>query len=339
MSEDDDSTVHRLEASAPATGGLVIKKKDSSESSFKVPKPSLLGLDRLAAQKRKEREDQKRLISFKDSEYDDDVSSTPDHNAMKTPDHESVHKLNRQYRELKVETPSHGGGVSDKARDRLAERIEKDRRGVYVSSKDEKKSRHKDDQNERNYDRKERERHRDRDRERDRDRNRDRDSDRRREKDRDYERRRDRSDRGTRDSGFSTRRRSSDSERSSQTPRFRDEPRTPKTPYIPGTSSSSWDDDDEKSTSKRSAWDFPTPKEGDKRSEWSTRSNISSISRLRRDKMEDDTPRPTPAHKFNAWANDRKRSGATPYTSMFKIGQFICNHSVCLSTISLPFFL
>lgn len=333
MSDDDDRTVHRLEASAPATGGLVIKKKDSNEPTFKVPKPSLLGLDRLAAQKRKEREDQKRLISFKDSEYDDDVSSTPDHNAMKTPAHESVHKLNRQYRELKDETPSHGGGVSDKARDRLAERIEKDRRGVYVSSKDEKKSRHKDDDHERNYDRRERERHRDRDRERDRDRDRnrdrDRDSERRREKDRDYERRRDRSGRDTRDSGFSTRRRASDSERSSQTPRFRDEPRTPKTPYIAGTSSSSWDDDDDRSTSKRSAWDFPTPKEGDKRSEWSTRSNISSISRLKR--MEDDTPRPTPAHKFNAWANDRKRSGATPHTSKFEIGQFVSNPFFCLS--------
>lgn len=309
MSENDDNSVHRLEASAPATGGLVLKKKDF-DSSFKVPKPSLLGLDRLAAQKRKEREDQKRLISFKESEYDDDVTSTPDHGAMKTPDHDSVHRLSRQYRELKDETPSHGGGVSDKARDRLAERIEKDRRGVYVSSKDEKRRRHKDDYYERNYDRKERDRHRD---------NRDRDSERHREKDRDYDRRRDKSDR-SRDSGFSTRdrRKPSDSERSLNTPRFRDEPKTPQTPYTAATASSSWDDDDDRSTSKRSAWDFPTPKDGGKRSEWSTRSNISSISPLRKGKMEDDTPRPTPAHKYNAWANDRKRSGATPHTSKLK---------------------
>lgn len=337
MSEEDDSSVHRLEASAPATGGLVLKKKDSDKT-FKVPKPSLLGLDRLAAQKRKERDDQKRLISFKDSEYDDDVSATPDHNAMKTPDHESIHKLNRQYRELKDDTPSHGGGVSDKARDRLAERIEKDKRGVYVSSKDEKRSRSKDDQHERNYDKKDRDRNRDRDRDRDRDRerDRDRDSERRREKDRDYDRRRDRSERGTRDSGFSSRdrRRSSDSERSSNTPRFRDEPRTPQTPFTAATSSKSWDDDDERSTSKRSAWDFPTPKDGDKRSEWSTRSNISSISRLRRDKMEDDTPRPTPAHKYNAWANDRKRSGATPYTSKLKKKVCSSNYFHCFNYLS-----
>lgn len=301
MSEEDDSSVHRLEASAPSTGGLVVKKKDS-DSTFKIPKPSLLGLDRLAAQKRKEREDQKRLISFKDNEFDDDTSATPDRNAMKTPDHESVHKLNRQYRELKDDTPSHGGGVSDKARNRLAERIEKDKRGVYVSTKDEKKSRQKDEQD-RNYDRRERDRHRD--------------YDRRRERDRDYDRRRDRSNRGTRDSGFSSqdRRRQTDSERSLHTPRFRDEPKTP----VTATASSSWDDDDERSTSKnRSAWDFPTPKDGDKRSEWSTRSNISNISRMRKSKTEDDTPRPTPAHKYNAWATDRKKSGATPHTSKIK---------------------
>lgn len=310
MDAEDDPTVHRLEASAPATGGLVVKKKDT-DSTFKVPKPSLLGLDRLAAQKRKERDDQKRLISFKDSEYDDDVTTTPDHNAIKTPDTSSVHKLNRQYRELRTETPSHGGGVSEKARDRLAERSEKEKRGVYVSSKDEKRSRQKGD-SDRNYDRRDRDRDRNRDKERGRDR--DRDYDRRREN-RDNERRRDRSDRdSSRNSSRSDRRRSSDSERSLNTPRFRDEPRTPYSSTA--TASASWEDDDDEKPMKRSSWDFPTPKDGDKRSEWSTRSNSSSIYRLKKSKMEDDTPRPTPAHRFNAWANDRKRSGATPHTSM-----------------------
>lgn len=300
MSEEDDPSLHRLEASAPATGGLVVKKKESDADIFKVPKPSLLGLDRLAAQKRKEREDQTRLISFKENEYDDEAGATPGR-SFKTPDHSSVHKLNRNYRESANDTPSHGGGVSDKARIRLAERSEKDKRGVYISSKSEKKSRSKED-NDRNYDR--RDRYRDRDRDRDRDR--------RREKDRDYERRRDRSERDSkRDTGYSSRKRGSESERSLHTPRFRDEPNTP---YL-ATASSSWDDDDEKSGPKRSSWDFPTPKDGDKRSEWSTRSNLSNISRLRRAKTEDDTPRPTPAHKYNAWANDRKQSGATPYTS------------------------
>lgn len=309
---DDDPTLHRLEASAPATGGLVLKKSgDSDASNFKVPKPSLLGLDKLAAQKRKEREDQNRLISFKDNEYDDDAggssaAATPEHSSQKTPDQSSVHKLNRQYRELQTETPTHTGGVSEKARDRLAKLSEKEKRGVYVSSKDEKRSRHKDD-NERNYDRRERDGRR-------RDKDRDKEYSRRREQSRDYEkdRRRDSSRRSNRPDR-SDRRKPSDSERSLHTPRFKDEPKTPNS--ATATASSSWDDDDEKPV-KRSAWDFPTPKDSDKRSEWSMRSNSSSIYRMKKAaKMEDDTPRPTPAHRFNAWANDRKRSGATPHTS------------------------
>lgn len=312
MDLDDDPTVHRLEASGPATGGLVIKKStDSDASNFKVPKPSLLGLDRLAAQKRKEREDQNRLISFKDSEYDDDTggaTATPEHGAQKTPDVSSVHKLNRQYRETQNETPSHTGGVSEKARVRLAKLSEKEKRGVYVSTKDEKRSRHNIDY-ERNYDRKDRDGSR-RDR-------RDRDYDRRRERSRDYDRRHDDSRRSHR-SDRSDRRKPTDSERSLHTPRFKDEPKTPNS--ATATASTSWDDDDEKPV-KRSAWDFPTPnKDGDnKRSEWSMRSNSSSIYRMKKGvKMEDDTPRPTPAHRFNAWANDRKRSGATPHESKYR---------------------
>lgn len=297
MDVDDDPSVHRLEASAPVTGGLVVKKKDSS-STFKVPKPSLLGLDRLAAEKRKELENQKRLISFKDSEYDDDVSATPKSNtaSQQTPDISNLHKLNRQYRETKDETPSHTGGVSDKARNRLAERSDKDKRGVYVSSKDSKKSRQ--DSDDEYYDRSRRLR-RDKAYGKVRDRERDRDRDRRRDRDR--------------NSSRSDRRRPSDSERSLHTPRFKDEP---KTPYTAATASSSWDDEDEEKSARRSSWDFPTPKDGDsKRSEWSTRSSTSSIYRMKNKRnVEDDTPRPTPAHKFNAWANDRKRSGATPQT-------------------------
>lgn len=301
MEIDDDSSVHRLEASGPQTGGLVVKKKESGASSFKVPKPSLLGLDRLAAQKRKEREDAKRLISFKDSEYDD-LSGTPSSDSViRTPDVSSVHKLNRQYRETRVETPSHSGGVSEKARDRLAERSEKDKRGVYISSKDQKRERRDDDER----DRYRRDRDRDRDRKRDRDRDRgSRDRDSRHGRDRDSSRRSDRRNR-------------SDSERSLHTPRFKDEPRTPLSGKI--LSSTSWDDDDDKPPVKKSQWDFPTPKDGSdsKRPDWSTRSSSSSIYRAKgKSNVEDDTPRPTPAHKYNAWANDRKRSGATPQTGI-----------------------
>lgn len=295
METDVNASVHRLEASAPATGGLVIKKKESNDSdaTFKVPLTSLLGLDRLAAAKRQEREKQQRLISFKDSEYDDETVLTPRSDSSRTPDLANVHKLNRHYRELKDDTPSHGGGVSKKARGRLAEQKEKEKRGVHVSTKDLKKGRKDDD-----YDRKHRS-HRDRDR----------DYDRRDRRDSDRRYNRDRSERDNRHySNRSDRKRSSDSERSLHTPRFRDEPQTP---YTASISSASWDDDDERSSSKRSSWDFPTPKDNRKHSEWSTRSS-SSISRLKKIKIEDDTPRPTPAHKYNSWANDRKKSGATP---------------------------
>lgn len=202
----DDPSIHCLEASAPTTGGLVIKK-DSKSGVFKIPKPSLLGLDTLAATKRREREEAKRLISFKDSEYDDTEGSPSTSNrdpGFKTPDVSSHHKLNRQYRAGKVETPSHTGGVSDKARHRLLEHAaEKDKRGVYISSKDKRKH--------------------DRDNDRHRSYNRDRDRHRHRER---SDRRRSRS--AGRDGASLRRERSSDSERSLHTPRFRDEPKTPK---------------------------------------------------------------------------------------------------------------
>ncbi|KAJ6637623.1 Pre-mRNA-splicing factor ATP-dependent RNA helicase PRP16 [Pseudolycoriella hygida] len=268
-----------LEGSEATVGGLVTKKKDGKAATFKVPKPSLLGLDTLAAQKRKEREESKRLISFKDNEYDDSegVTLTPRGDAQfKTPDVSSSHKLSRQYRETKEETPSHSGGVSDKARHRLIEHQSKEKRGVYVSSKERKRRSEDED---RDRDRKHKERYHRHSR-----------------YDRSYHS--DRRHRGERDS-----------QRSYHTPKFKDEPRTPKFHSKDTTSSTSWDDDDEKSPMKRSAWDFPTPKnQPADRSEWSVRS-----SRKIKDKLEDDTPRTyTPAHKFNAWANDRKRSGATP---------------------------
>lgn len=59
---DDDESMHRLEGSDPTAqvGGLIVKKKSAAAEPhvFRAPTPrtSLLGLDLLAAQKRKERE-------------------------------------------------------------------------------------------------------------------------------------------------------------------------------------------------------------------------------------------------------------------------------------------
>nr|XP_036224851.1 pre-mRNA-splicing factor ATP-dependent RNA helicase PRP16 isoform X1 [Bactrocera oleae] len=333
--DDDDVGVHRLEGSTGnVRGGLVIKKlkEEGGDTKFKVPKPSILGLDRLAAQRRKERDDAQRLISFKDNENDEDdhkggvsATSAGDEFAFKKPDTNNLHKIPRQLREPKVETPSHTGGVSDEARERLREHVKRDRErttkgGMRYSTSDDSKRNNRDrsssSSSSRDRDR-DRVRRRDRDRpreyERDRNRGRYQDKDRNRDKER-RDRSRDNSERGNRGDAFSAR-------SEEHTPRFKDEPRTPMDVSVSG---SAWDDDDNDrpSQTKKSSWDFPTPKSyaSSERSDWSVRSSSSSgigtsSSRGRsRQEREDDTPRPTPAHNYNVWANDRKRSGATPAT-------------------------
>lgn len=261
MDDEDDPSVHRLEGTSSSSGGLVIKKaKKDSSLSFKVPKTSLLGLDKLAAEKRKQREDTNRLISFKESEYDDERGAeTPSKDfVFKTPSSDSFIKLSKQIRSSKEETPSHTGGVSEEARNRAKELSRKER-GVYYDSRDSSKDR------KRYYD------------ERD---NLYKDHYSRRDRDRDRVRRSD-----------------------YRSPRFCDEPRTPAS--LDSGISNSWDDDDDRSYKPRkSSWDYPTPKTSSDRSDWSVRSS----------RRRDDSVRATPAHKYNSWANDRKRSGATPGT-------------------------
>lgn len=50
MESEDEDGVHRLEGSTNEKGGLIIKKKPAAGANFefKVPKTSLLGLDKLA---------------------------------------------------------------------------------------------------------------------------------------------------------------------------------------------------------------------------------------------------------------------------------------------------
>lgn len=296
MEYDDDPALHRLEGtSSNERGGLVLKKL-KTEPSFKIPKPSLLGLDKLAAARRKEQEEANRKISFQNTEHDDDQPMTPrnDKDIFKKPDSQSLHTLNRQYRESKPETPSYTGGVTKKAHDRLMERMSdkhKDK-GVYASSKDRKRS-HEDDRkyhsSDSRYSDKDYSRNRDRDRDRYRERDRDRYRDRERDRDRDRDIDKDRSERSSRHS--------SRSDRSLHTPRPKDEPKTPYSSRNP-TAGTSWEeDDDDRGSYRKSSWDFPTPKAH------SERRSIAP------------SPRPTPAYKYNAWANDRKKSGATPHTS------------------------
>ncbi|XP_043462305.1 pre-mRNA-splicing factor ATP-dependent RNA helicase PRP16 [Leptopilina heterotoma] len=121
------------------------------------------------------------------------------------------------------------------------------------------------------------------DRYKDRDRNRDR----KRSDDRDYHHRRHRD--------YSSRS-SSSRDSSRQTPRFRDEPQTPKYRAKDTTSRSNWDDDDDDGEPRRSTWDHPTPQLYGSRSKEgnSVRSEF------------------TPSYKYNAWSKDKKHSGATP---------------------------
>lgn len=84
---EDDLSLHRLEGSDPnvQVGGLIVKKKSaaSEQHVFRAPAPriSLLGLDLLAAQKRKERQEsegEKNVKKSKVSSYKDWEESRSD---------------------------------------------------------------------------------------------------------------------------------------------------------------------------------------------------------------------------------------------------------------------
>lgn len=111
MSEGDEN-LHRLEGtSGDAPGGLIIKKKDKP-AEFQFAKPSLLGLDKLAAAKRK----QNRLISFQDDTNEDDAADDKG---------ESSTVKKRKYRKHNEETPTYTGGISEQARERMLERLQR----------------------------------------------------------------------------------------------------------------------------------------------------------------------------------------------------------------------
>lgn len=111
MAEEDEN-LHRLEGtSGDAPGGLIIKKKEPP-AEFQFAKPSLLGLDKLAAAKRK----QNRLISFQDDSNEiDAVDDITDAGGSKE----------RKYRKHNEETPTYTGGISEQARERMIERLQR----------------------------------------------------------------------------------------------------------------------------------------------------------------------------------------------------------------------
>ncbi|XP_062584815.1 pre-mRNA-splicing factor ATP-dependent RNA helicase PRP16-like [Saccostrea cucullata] len=283
-------------------GGLVIMKKTSGDEShtFKkpsLPKVSLLGLDRLAKEKRKAVEGEETIKKkSKVSSYKDDVDDESESDEEEIDENRDKHRKERKernYRQSRIETPSHPGGISREARDRQKEKKQRDRdRGVHASSKD----KHRDERRER-----------DRNYSRDRDRHRD-DRDRRRDRERHHGDRSSRSQRSDR------------SDRSSreweETPkRFRDSPATPNIRVKDTPSRTSWEEDEDDSTPlKRSSWDLPTPISRD--SEDRSERSFSSSQRYSKDrrKKSDETPLPTPTYKYNSWMKDKKKIPYTPRT-------------------------
>ncbi|RNA01392.1 pre-mRNA-splicing factor ATP-dependent RNA helicase PRP16 [Brachionus plicatilis] len=227
-------------------GGLIKmpkKNPDVEGHEFKAPLPvdpkpkgSMLGLDVLAARKKKEkldnesnnRQEEPNSKRSKTYSYTGEEESI-DYNDSKS-GKDSGERNRRQYRERdyddrKTPTPHRT------YHDRIDRRDKYDRKGLYVSTKD-------------YYERKDRKKYRD-------------DSTPHNNSSMDY----------------------------IKTPRglIRDSP-----------SRSGWRDDDEREYYKKSSWDY-TPRRDHKES-----------------RRYDGTPVPTPSHKYNKWADDRKKTGATP---------------------------
>ncbi|KAF3832641.1 hypothetical protein F7725_026306 [Dissostichus mawsoni] len=270
---DDDVSMHRLEGSDPddQVGGLIVKKKSAAEEAhvFRAPTPrtSLLGLDLLAAQKRKERESKEqadaiadeqnskksKVTSYKDWEEGKSDSGS-DEEEEDDKDSGVKNKESRKYRVTGSETPSNPGGVSEEFKRRHQQR-EKDRRehGVYTTSNEDK--------------------NREREKERSRDKGRDR-----------------RSERGEREgsrgssSGRSERGdRSERSQREGWSDRIsrgskREEPSSPQNrprdSFTP--SRSNWEEDDSGySSSRHSQWESPSPAPSNREMDRSERSHRS----------------------------------------------------------------
>ncbi|CAH0398582.1 unnamed protein product [Chilo suppressalis] len=292
---DDETSLHRLEGtSGDAPGGLIIKKKDKP-AEFQFAKPSLLGLDKLAAAKRK----QNRLISFQDDANEDE-------NAASKSDSDSTKE--RKYRKHNEETPTYTGGISEQARERMLERLQRKEKemkgkGVHNSTKEEKET-SKDEEDDRyyrhRYDRRERDRRYD-DYRKDRERRRDRDIE-RRESDRrggESDRRGSNSERRDRDRRDSERSRDS-SRRSNYEPRFKDEPRTPSIKAMKPTDKTAWDeDDDDKAPIRKSSWDFPTPltRDAGPSDKWQRSDRSAKPLRDYKGRLYEQTERASP-HKF-----------------------------------------
>lgn len=142
MSEFDKST-HQLAGSTNESGGLFVKNAEVFKKPT-MPKTSLLGLDALAKQKRKQQEEEQRNnTSSKKLRYEPTREKQQSYisSDLRISFGKSSSSKDRSYRASRVETPSHPGGVSEEALERITSRLRRDQKhAIYASSKEEGKS-------------------------------------------------------------------------------------------------------------------------------------------------------------------------------------------------------
>lgn len=313
--------VSRLEGSSgDEKGGLVIMKKKAAPNSgdvvFKAPAPkaSLFGLDKLAAEKRKEaalasadvEPRRSKILSYRDEEGED-----AELGASKSDRKHGTGRQERYYRSAPDDTPSHPGGVPKEVKEKIQKHRDRDRdRGVYATSKDgaadadrvhrhSKYSRHGSHSEQRKGG---------------------------------VSPRGERSKSGHSSSnhGGSSRRSYRDWEETPGRDPADEELVTPKQKVRDTPSRSAWDEDDDVTPPKKSSWDVPTPsslKHGRHDDRSSRSSSYQHSSRSHRD-MNDDrrhyerskrhdsgvkrTPLPTPSYKYNPWMKNKKSIQYTP---------------------------
>ncbi|GAA5971353.1 hypothetical protein JCM8115_003473 [Rhodotorula mucilaginosa] len=129
-----------LEPDAPVRAGLTAT--DSGKHVFKAPQKSALGLDRLAAEKRREKEALERSGAVKRLKYDDEDDNEDPQPDFKMPSRRSAPS---NLRNRPDETPSHPGGLSDTARRRLDEHRARKAAAAAAAAADSHEQRDRDD--------------------------------------------------------------------------------------------------------------------------------------------------------------------------------------------------
>ena len=140
----DDSPSDRLEGTQvhSVVGGLILK--GNSNRASQSPKKSVLGLQKLAEEKRKRKLEEdgeetkkiKALSSYRDEDWDESEFTGE---ARISAGSKGFKSKSRHYRSGLAETPSHTGGVNEDIREKQLQRLERDRDsrkgGLYAQSR------------------------------------------------------------------------------------------------------------------------------------------------------------------------------------------------------------